>query len=389
MESGASVLVVDDNPQVRGMIRSLVEGRGDRCLVAGDIAAARRALADHDVDLVLCDIELGGESGLDLIRWLQLKHPAVAAIMITALDDSQLADAALGFGAYGYITKPFRTNDVLRAIQNALRRRSLELASEEQREQLEDAVAERTVALAATVGRLTNAQEGLRASQEETIRHLALAAELRDEETGHHIARVGRSAGLLAERLGLTPERSEFLRLASQLHDIGKIGIADEILRKRGPLSPAERLVMEQHPEIGHRILSESRSPLLHTAATIALSHHECWDGSGYPFGLVGERIPVEGRLVAVVDVYDALTHARPYRRAFLAHEAVATMRVGHGAQFDPGVLAVFLDTLEDVRGQREIGTDKPHRPSGSEELLDRALTRELRFSIDKSLEEA
>jgi putative two-component system response regulator len=342
--TGASVLVVEDDPQVQALIRLLVEGRGDRCWVAGDLATARRILGNEEVQLVLCDVELRGESGLDLVRWVQVEDPAIAVVMVTAVDDARFAESALGLGAYGYIIKPFRTNDVLIAIQNALRRRSLEL--------------ERTDALAKTVGELANAQEGLRASEEETIHRLGLAAELRDAETGRHIARVGRSAGLLAERLGFAPERSELLRLASQLHDIGKIGIPDEILRKTGPLSGAERAVMERHPEIGHRILSESLSPLLQTAAMIALSHHERWDGAGYPFGLAGDSIPPEGRIVAVVDVFDALTAVRPYRPAFSVEEAAATMTSGHGVQFDPDILAVFLDSLEGVLGPQGIAVN-------------------------------
>jgi putative two-component system response regulator len=338
--TGACVLVVDDQPQVRGLIRSLVEGRGDRCLVAGDGATARRALAEHEVDLVLCDIDLGGESGLDIVQWLQLEHPAVATVMITAVDDSELAETALGFGAYGYIIKPFRTNDVLIAIQNALRRRTLELAVDEQRERLTQTIAERTATLASTVGQL-------RASEEETIHRLALAAELRDEETGQHIARVGCSAGLLAGRLNFAPNQVKLLRLASQLHDIGKIGIPDDILHKTGPLSAAERTVMEQHPAIGHGILSESRSPLMQTAATIALSHHERWDGGGYPFGLAGEHIPLAGRIVAVADVFDALTTGRPYRPAFSAEEATARIRAGRGGHFDPRIVEVFLDSRD------------------------------------------
>lgn len=329
-EMGASVLVVDDEPQVRGLICTLVESRGDRCLLAGDLATARRILADEEVQLVLCDVELRGESGLDLVGWLQLEHPTVAVVMVTAIDDAVFAEKALGLGAYGYIIKPFRTNDVLIAIQNALRRRTLELATGEG---------------------LATAREGLRASEEETIHRLALAAELRDEETGHHIARVGRSAGLLAERLGFEPKAIERLRLASQLHDLGKIGIPDEILRKTGLLSRVERAVMERHPETGYRIMRESDSPLLKAAADVALNHHERWDGAGYPFGLAGDRIPIGARIVAVVDVFDALTSARPYRAAYSVDEAVAMMAAARGRQFDPDVLDVFLESLGDVLG--------------------------------------
>jgi putative two-component system response regulator len=342
--TGASILVVEDDAQVQGLMNALVEERGDRCLVAADLTAARAILADQEVQLVLCDVELRGESGLDLVRWLQIEHPSVAVVMVTAVDDARFAESALSLGAYGYIIKPFRTNDVLIAIQNGLHRRSLEL--------------ERRADLAQTVDLLANAQQGLRASEEETIHRLGLAAELRDEETGRHIARVGRSAGLLAARLGLEPERCELLRLASQLHDLGKIGIPDEILRKTGPLSAVERTVMERHPQIGHRILRESPSPLLQAAATIAVSHHERWDGAGYPFGLSGESIPTDGRIVAVVDVFDALTAARPYRPAYSAEEAAAMMAGGHGVQFDPDILNAFLDSLDDVLGTEELAVN-------------------------------
>jgi putative two-component system response regulator len=312
------------------------------------------------VQLVLCDVGLPGESGLELVRWLQREQPTVAVVMVTASDDARLAESALRFGAYGYVIKPFRANDVLIAIGYGLRRRSLELAGAEDRGRLEDAVADRTSALARTVVELSNAQDGLRASEEETLHRLALAAEFRDDDTGRHVARVSSSAALLAERLGFPPDRCELLRLASQLHDIGKIGIPDEILRKTGPLSDAERAVMERHPEIGHRILSDSRSPPLQTAAVIALSHHERWDGTGYPFGLAGERIPIEGRIVAVADVFDALTSARPYRPAFSVGEATAMLMDGKGSQFDPEMLAAFSDSLQDVRKARELADDQP-----------------------------
>ncbi|MHB8468608.1 MAG: HD domain-containing phosphohydrolase [Gaiellaceae bacterium] len=349
--AGAFVLVVEDDPQVGGLIRSLVEGRGDHCLIAGDIAAARRILAAQEVQLVLCDIELRGESGLDLVRWLQLERPSVAVVMVTAIDDTGLAESALAHGAYGYVVKPFRANDLLIAIQNALRRRSVELESDERRGLLEHEVVERTDALASAVGRLADAEDGLHASEEETVSRLALAAELRDAATGRHIARVSRSSALLAERLGLGRERSEILRLASQLHDIGKIGIPDEILHKTGPLSEAERAVMKRHPEIGHRILSKSPSPLLQTAAVVALSHHERWDGTGYPLGLTGERIPIEGRIVAVADVFDALTTARSYRPAFSLDEAVAMLAAGRETHFDPDILARFLESQRGSAG--------------------------------------
>jgi PAS domain S-box-containing protein len=361
----ATILVVDDDRQVSELIRSLVEARGDRCLLAGDIAVARRLIAEQQVQLVLCDVGLPGESGVELVRWLQRECPTVAVVMVTASDDPRLAETLLSFGVYGYIIKPFRTNDVVIAIEAALRRRTLELATAEDRGRLENAVVERTAALARTVAELADARDGLRTSAEETIHHLALAAEFRDDDTGRHVARVSRSAALIAERLGFAAERCELLRLASQLHDIGKIGIPDEILRKAGPLSAAERAVMEEHVQIGHRILQNSPSPLLQAASVIALSHHERWDGSGYPNALAGELIPVEGRIVAIADVFDALTHPRPYRPAYSLVEATATVMDGKGTQFDPQILALLGDSLDDLYADRlsHMG-DSAHGPS-------------------------
>jgi putative two-component system response regulator len=333
---------------MRTLIQSLVQRHGDRCFLAADAAAARLALAREEVELVLCDVDLGGESGLDLVRWLHVAHPTVAVVMVTGNDDAELAETALGIGAYGYVVKPFRTNEMLIAIHGALRRRSIELASEADRGRLESDVVERTATLASIVADLANAEE-------ETIRRLALAAELRNVETGRHVVRVSHTAGLLAQRLGLDPKRCELMRTASQLHDIGKIGIPDEILLKAGPLSAAERSHMERHPEIGHRILSESGSPLLQAAAELALGHHEWWDGTGYPFGLAGERISIESRIVAVADVFDALTTARPYRPALSVEAAVAMMIAGRGSHFDPDVLDAFLASLEDVLDPQDL----------------------------------
>jgi PAS domain S-box-containing protein len=187
------------------------------------------------------------------------------------------------------------------------------------------------------------AQASLRRSREETIRRLSHAAELRDDDTGAHIERVSRYCELIAERMGLDPEFREQLRIASPMHDVGKIGIADAILLKRGPLDADERAEMERHAQIGHAILSGSGAELLDLAATIAWTHHERFDGTGYPRGLKSEEIPLEGRIAAVADVFDALTSNRVYRPALPYPKAVALMREERGSHFDPPVLDAFL----------------------------------------------
>ncbi len=186
----------------------------------------------------------------------------------------------------------------------------------------------------------------LEIAQSETVRRLSMAVEFRDEDTGAHIERIGRFSTLLAERAGLERKLCERLGYAAPLHDVGKVAIPDAILLKPGPLTAEERAIVETHAEEGHRLLRGSSSSILDMAATIALSHHEKWDGSGYPRGLAGEEIPVEGRIVAVADVFDALTSDRVYRTAYSVEQAVQMMRGQRGQHFDPELLDAFLEVL-------------------------------------------
>jgi diguanylate cyclase (GGDEF)-like protein len=220
-----------------------------------------------------------------------------------------------------------------------------------------------------TVARLRRSQLDLQLSQAETIRRLASAAEFRNAETGRHTERMSRYCGLLAEKLGLDDERCELIRLASGLHDVGKIAIPDRILLKAGSLTESERRVMERHADIGHRLLGGSSSELLEVAAIIALTHHERFDGKGYPRGMIGEAIPLEGRIAAVADVFDAITSNRVYRAALAFDDAVEELRAGRGGQFDPLVLDVFLEAIGEVRAIAEgrvphtETTDEPPSP--------------------------
>lgn len=199
------------------------------------------------------------------------------------------------------------------------------------------------------VAELELALERLRHTHEKTIHRLAEAVEARDAETGGHIERIGECSALLAAGLGLPSERIELIRLAAPLHDVGKVAIADAVLLKPGPLSDQERSAMEAHTEIGHRLLDGSETSLLDLAATIALTHHERFEGSGYPRRLQGEEIPLEGRIVAVVDVFDALVSSRPYRDALPLEKSVGIMLRERGKHFDPEILDVFLDRLDSV----------------------------------------
>ena len=333
------ILIVDDDRRILELIRRLLEHSGYDCVTAESAEEARHFLAGEAVALLLADLQMPGGSGLDLIAHVREHHPETAAMMVTGVDDAQLADSAFTLGAYGYIVKPFSPTELAIQGMNALRRRKLELAQRSERERLEQTVAART-------SELRRAVEDLKRSEEETARRLAAAVEARDHETAEHIERVGAFSALVAEWLGLADEHCELIRRASTLHDVGKIGVPDGILLKPGPLTAHERAAMERHAEIGHEILAGSGHELLELAATIAWTHHERVDGTGYPRGLAGDEIPLEGRIVAVVDVYDALTSDRPYRAALTPAEALAVLRQGRATSFDPEVLDAFLDVF-------------------------------------------
>ncbi len=194
----------------------------------------------------------------------------------------------------------------------------------------------------------------LRDSRQETVERLALAIEAHDQDTGLHLERMGAIAALLGAKLGFDEERVLLLRAAAPMHDVGKVATPDAILNKPGPLTPAERTVMEEHATVGHRILADSRSELLQVGAAIALTHHERWDGKGYPNGLAGEEIPIEGRVAAVADVLDALLSDRCYRPAMSQGEALALMRAGRGTQFDPALVDLLLDNLDEALALRD-----------------------------------
>lgn len=220
--------------------------------------------------------------------------------------------------------------------------------------------------LRVTIADLERSETALAHSQEETIMRLSIAVETRDQETGDHIERMGRYCALLAEKMGWSQERCELIRIASPLHDVGKIAIPDAVLLKPGALSPEERIVMERHAEIGHEILAGSDSPLLDLAAEIALSHHERWDGDGYPNGLKGNAIPIEGRMAAIADVFDALTSDRVYRPAMTVERALAIMSEGRGAHFDPELLDLFFDSIVEVLMIRDGHMSTRPEPTGA-----------------------
>jgi putative two-component system response regulator len=301
------------------MLARILGRGGYLCTEATDAAVARTALDQAPFDMIVCDVNLPGESGLDLIADILPMYRNMAAVMVSGLDDVDLADRALRAGAYGYVVKPFTGNDVLMGVLGALSHRRREVHADQQ----------------------------LKASHEETIRRLCIAVEARDHETAAHVNQMSEYCRRLGRELGLESKRCALLRTASAMHDVGKIGVADRVLLKPGPLDAAERAEMEGHAEIGYRIMAGSPAKLLQLSATIAWTHHERFDGSGYPRGLAGDDIPLEGRIAAVADVFDALTRDRVYRPRFSRIEAMDVIRDSRGTHFEPPIADAFLGMLD------------------------------------------
>ncbi len=360
------ILIVDDEAAVRQLLARLLQQHGYDCALAGSSSEARRRLSERAFSLMLCDMHLPGESGLQLVEQVYREYPDTATVMVTAIDDHHLATAALEHGAYAYILKPFQTSEIVINVANALRRHRIELQRRADHLYLEQILTERTMALRHAIEGLEFAKVEIRLSQEDTLQRLALAAEFKSEETARHIQRMSRYCELLARRIGLDSQQCEQVRLASPMHDIGKIGVPDFLLLKQGRLEPEEFATIARHTEIGYQMLSGSDSALLSLAAIIAWTHHEKFDGTGYPRRLAGEAIPLEGRITAIADVFDALTNKRAYKPAFPIEQAVGMMRERRGTHFDPLLLDTFLGALDEALEINAKFPDVCHTPAGS-----------------------
>lgn len=336
----ARILVVDDEPGIGELLSRWLANEGYGCAVAENGEMAVTLLEKDRFDLVVSDIMMPGMSGMDLLTVIKSLFADVAVIMVTAVDDRKTAIMALDLGAYGYVIKPFDRNEILINVANAIERRRLTLLSRKYEHDLEVKVAQRT--------------KEVREREEEIVLRLISAAGYRDHETGAHIRRIGLYAAVMAADLGWTTQAVDLVRLAAPMHDLGKIGISDSILLKPGKLTSEEFDVMKTHTLIGSRILGGSDIHLLRMAKEIALSHHERWDGSGYPQGLVTDSIPENARIVSVSDVYDALVHDRVYRPAMPEDAALAIMDEQKGRYFDPRVYDSFKRTLPKLRRIRE-----------------------------------
>jgi putative two-component system response regulator len=345
------ILIVDDEENVRELVQRIMMGSGFHCDEAAGGREALARLEQDDYSLMISDINMPEMNGIELLSFAKKKYRDLAVIMLTAVDDRNIAIKTLELGAYGYVIKPFERNEVIINAVNALRRRQLEMDNRRYSEELEELVEERTI-------KLRRAEKEVRRSREETILSLSRAAEFRDNETAQHTVRMSHYCKLLAARAGLPEEECERIRVASPLHDVGKLGVPDAILLKPGRLTPDEFEQIKKHTEIGRRIFSDMESGLLQLGAEIAFTHHEKYDGSGYPRGLAGENIPLVGRIAAICDVFDALTSDRVYKKAMEVEQAVEIMRKESGSHFDPVLLELFLDSMDEVLGIKAAFAD-------------------------------
>lgn len=354
----SDVLVVDDELALQQWALRVISERGYSCEVAGDAASAREQLRREQQKLALLDINLPGESGMQLLGHVRSEHPDTAVLMMTVEDSHDLALTAIEQGAYGYLVKPVSAGELLINVVSALHRRRVELGNRQLLTQLRDTVAERSKRLQSALRELREAESAVTVSEGETIDRLTRIVQMRDGETGRHLQRMSCLCEILAKRCGLPAREAETIRLASQLHDVGKVAIPDAILLKRGKLTEEEMATIKGHAEAGYNMLRGSKSTLLQLGATIALTHHERFDGTGYPRGLAGESIPLEGRIAAIADVYDALRSDRVYRSALPTATAVEIMLAGRASQFDPHLLDLFMEALSEMQQARSAYPD-------------------------------
>lgn len=340
IEERGAILVVDDEEYIRRLAVRTLEKYGYQCTQAASGAEALQLLAHAEFELLISDIMMPEMTGLELLDAVRRLHPAVAIIMLTGVDSQETGIRALEMGAYNYLIKPFIPNALLINVINALRRRELEISRDDYERRLEVEVRERTL--------------DIRRREEEITLHLVTASEYRDKNTGDHIRRTALFAAALANALGWPEEQVELLRLAATMHDIGKIGISDDILLKEGGFSPEEFELMKQHTTIGAGILSGSDIPIMRLAGEVALFHHERWDGQGYPRGLAGDDIPESARIVAVADVYDALLSSRIYHTAFPESDAIPMMVAEKGLHFEPRIIDCLCEIVEELRTIRQ-----------------------------------
>lgn len=355
----AKVMLVDDEPINLDVVAAYLDEAGyTNVFTTDDSASALTAMRRELPQVVLLDLRMPDVNGFEILdaarKDPELHH--IPIIILTASTDAEHKLKALELGATDFLGKPVDASELVLRLRNTLAAKVYQDRLQQYSAELEAEVRRRTLEL--------------EYARHEAIHCLARAAEIRDDDTGHHVLRVGRYAGIIARKFGFDDIYVETIELAAQLHDVGKIGVSDRILLKPGKLSDAELEQVKRHCEFGARIMQPSPigvfeamglgqnrfcSPIMNMAHTIAATHHERWDGTGYPRGLRGEAIPIEGRITAVADVFDALSSERPYKEAFSHGSVLKVLEAGRGTHFDPRVLDAFLDGLDEIRDVEEF----------------------------------
>lgn len=348
------VLVVDDDPLVRRSVTRVLGGVGHETFEAENARDARSCLTANDVDLAVLDVALPDGSGLDLLREIRGCYPHLSAIMLTGSDRRSDMLAALGCGASSYLRKPVDPL-ALEAQVSVTLERARSISSERNERVRVDS-------------ELACARVTLDLIPQQLAEHLTSAWDLRHIETGEHVRRIARFTQILARAIGLDEARSNDIARAAMLHDIGKIMIPDAILAKPGPLTPDEFEIMKAHPALGARLLDGIPHPLIRLASSIALCHHERWDGTGYPRNLVGAACPLEARLVALADVYDALKQVRCYKPAWDEPRIIEHFQAQSGKLYEPALVRALLDNLPDL-----VETERTFRDSAHAEFTSKA----------------
>ncbi len=327
----ARILIADDESSVRDIISLRLAQEGHNCTAVPDGNSALRTLDGCEFDLAVLDIKMPGKSGIDVLREMQVSCPDTAGIMVTGMGDIQTAIESMKMGAYDYIMKPVNLSMLMTCVDGALDKRTLILENKNYQLHLEEKVKEQT--------------DKIRSSFLNSITSLAYALEAKDKYTSGHSQRVAEMAVATAREMGMPEDKVARIELAGLVHDIGKIGVRESVLNKAGKLTDDEYHEIISHPEIGERILS----PILEDEEMLKMvrHHHERYDGTGYPDGLSGKRIPEAARVLAVADAYDAMTSDRPYRAAMSSVMACAELEEGKRKQFDPVVVDAFLSCVE------------------------------------------
>lgn len=339
MYSHAKILIVDDQNDNIQLLTHILEQQGySQIMGLYQSTQTVRLVRDWNPDIVLLDLMMPVMDGYDVLAQLQGQLPADAflpVLILTADHSPSAREKALTLGAHDFVSRPFEVFDITLRVRNLLHARFLHLELQSRNDNLESLVRERTK-------KLEDYEWELKEAQLEVIERLGRCGEYRDEDTGLHTYRVARHCRHLAQQMNMSADEVEVIRRAAPLHDVGKIGISDTILLKPGRLTEEEFRIMQTHTEIGARLLAGGNSELVTVAERIALSHHERWDGTGYPNKLAGRQIPIEARILAVADVFDALTHERPYKDAWPVDRAEEEIIRQRERQFDPEVVEAF-----------------------------------------------